>query len=341
MTAARGKAQPRPDALAIGPDATGTIVVSLNTTFRARDYPVIAWDLSAVPDDVEATVLWYSDIDSSRVFRHALVAEGGHLAPVGLARDPGWLGRIGGLALVLHGSFTEPIVVRSAAAKPMSAVQVVGERLREWLQFEPWSGASINGRVERAESESLSLPAVAAAFAAVAALLYAGLWWWKTRGFGPAILGGLGAVFVAAWFVADANWQWNLARQASLTRGLYGGKTWEERHRAAEDGALFAFMDRVRDKLPPPPARVFIAADLPYFRARGAYHLYPYDVYYDPSTGTIPAPGVIHKDDYVVVYQRRGVQYDASERRLRWDGNAPVDADLVVTGAGAALFHIR
>src|SRR5215472_6510470 len=91
MTAARGKAQPRPDALAIGPDATGTIVVSLNTTFRARDYPVIAWDLSAVPDDVEATVLWYSDIDSSRVFRHALVAEGGHLAPVGLARDPGWL----------------------------------------------------------------------------------------------------------------------------------------------------------------------------------------------------------------------------------------------------------
>jgi hypothetical protein len=342
MTAARGKAQLRPEGLVIAaPDSTGTAVVSLNTTFRARDYPVIAWDASAIPEDVEATVLWYSDIDSSRVFRHALVNEAGRLAPVRLAQDPGWLGRIGGVALVLRGSFTEPIVVRSAAAKAMSAAQVAGERLQEWLQFEPWTGASINGRPEQAQSESLPLPAVLALFAIVAAALYAGLWWLKSRAFRPALLGGVAGLFVTAWFIADAAWEWNLARQASLTRALYGGKTSEERHRAAEDGALFAFMDRVRNKLPPPRARVFIAAELPYFRARGAYHLYPYDVYYDPSSATLPPPGVIRKDDYLVVYQRRGVQYDASERRLRWDGNAPVDADLLITDTGAALFHIR
>ncbi|HZI84573.1 MAG TPA: hypothetical protein VFF44_11720, partial [Casimicrobiaceae bacterium] len=121
----------------------------------------------------------------------------------------------------------------------------------------------------------------------------------------------------------------------------YGGKTWEQRHLAAEDGALFAFIDRVRNKLPPPPARIFMAADVPYLRARGAYHLYPYNVYYDPASTAIPPPGEVRKGDYLVVYQRRGVQYDTAEQRLRWDAYAPVSADLLITAPGAALFQIR
>jgi hypothetical protein len=45
--------------------------------------------------------------------------------------------------------------------------------------------------------------------------------------------------------------------------------------------------------------------------------------------------------DYLVVYLRRGVQYDAAERRLRWDGYPPVEADLLLAATGAALFEIR
>ena len=342
LTATRGRVQPIPDALLVAaPDATGTVVISLNTTLRARDYPVIAWDAAAIPDDVEATLLWYSDIDSSRVFRLPLSVEAGRVAPAHVGHAPGWLGRIGGLALVLRGSFADPVVVRGAAAKPMSAFQITAERLHEWLRFEPWTGASINGFAAPQESDSLPFPAVLAVVTGLAALIYAGLWWWKSHSFGPAALVGLAAIFVAAWVVADARWQWNLARQAEATRTLYGGKTWEERHRVAEDGALFAFIDRVRNKLPAPPARVFVAADLPYFRIRAAYHLYPYDVYYDVASGAIPPPHVLRKGDYLVVYQRRGVQYEAAERRLRWDGYAPVDADLIITDAGAAMFQIR
>jgi hypothetical protein len=342
LSATRGRVQPMPDALIIAaPDSSGTVVISLNTTFRARDYPVVAWDAAGIPDDVEATLLWYSDIDSSRVFRHPLSVEDGRIAPARVAQDPGWLGRIGGLALVLRGSFANPIAVRGAAAKPMSAIQVAGERLREWLEFEPWTGASINGFATPQENDHLPLLAVLGTVTALATLIYAGLWWWKSRSFAPAALGGLVAIFLAAWVVADARWQWNLARQARATRTFYGGKTWEERHRVAEDGALFAFIDRVRNKLPPPPARVFVAADLPYFRARAAYHLYPYDVYYDAASGAIPPPDVLRKGDYLVVYQRRGVQYEAGEHRLRWDGYGPVDADLVIADAGAALFQVR
>jgi hypothetical protein len=342
LSASRGTAQLTPAGLIVAaPDSTHTAVIALNTSFRARDYASVAWDAAGIPENAEVTLLWYSDINSSRVFRHPLSVESGRIAPVTLAQDPGWLGRIGGLALVIQGDFDQPIVLRGAAAKPMSALQVLGDRVREWLAFEPWTGASINGVAAPPQPQELPLPLVLAAVAGLACLLYAGLSWWKLRVFGPALRASVAGILIAAWAIADARWQWNLVRQAGATLAQYGGKSWEERHLVAEDGPLFAFIEKVREKLPPPPARLFMAADLPYFRARGAYHLYPYNVYYDPSSGALPPPGVVRAGDYLVVYQRRGVQYDASVQRVRWDGQPPVNAELLLLDSGSALFKIR
>jgi len=342
LSITRGSARQTRDGLVVtAPDAARSVVISLNTSFRARDYPVIAWHAANVPDGVEATLLWYTDLQGSRVLRHTIAVEGGRLLPVSVASDPGWLGTIGGLALVLQGNFAEPIVIRGAAAEPMGALQVLGDRLREWLAFEGWTAASINGLASGADREALPLPALLAAGATLAALIYAALWRWTSRFLGATPVIGLAAILVAASIVADGRWQWNLAREAVAAWDRYGARSWEQRHRAAEDGALFDFIERVRNKLPNGPARLFMAADLAYFRARGAYHLYPHNVYYDPASPAIPPPGVVRSGDYLVVYQRRGVQYDAAERRLRWDGFPPVEADLVLSDAGAALFEIR
>ena len=64
-------------------------------------------------------------------------------------------------------------------------------------------------------------------------------------------------------------------------------------------------------------------------------------MYADSFRNVIPAPEILRQGDWVVVYQRRGVQYDAGSRQLRWDGLAPVTADLKLTDSGAALFEIR
>ena len=342
LAVTRGSGQLAPEGLVISaPDATRAVVISLNTSFRARDYPVIEWDAAGVPDNVEATMLWYSDIDASRVFRHSLIVEGGRFAPVTLAQDRGWIGRIGGLALVLQGSFAEPIVVPGAAAKPMSATQVLGDRVREWLAFEPWNGASINGLIGGADVQDLPLPALLGAVAGIAALAYAGLARWKPLVFGPVLGAGVPAMFVIAWIAVDARWQWNLLRQASVTYAQYAGKSWQERHLAAEDGPLFAFIEKVRAKLPDPPARVFMVAAAQYLRNRGAYHLYPYNVYFDPWSDTVPPPSAVRPGDFIVVYQRKGIQFDAAQHRLRWDDQAPIGVELLLVDAGAALFRVR
>jgi hypothetical protein len=263
------------------------------------------------------------------------------LAPAVLVQERGWLGRIGGLALVLHGDFSDPIVVRSATAKTLNPAQVLGDQVREWLAFEPWNGASLNNLSGGADAQDLPLPAFLAAAAALAALVYAGLARLQPLVLGPVLGAGVAAVFVIAWLASDARWEWNLARQAGATYAQYAGKSWRERHLAAEDAPLFAFIEKVRAKLPAPSARVFMTAGVHYFRDRGAYHLYPNNVYFDPWSDTMPAPSSVRPGDYIVVYLRQAVQYDAATRQLRWDNRQPVDADLVLSDPGAALFRVR
>jgi len=322
------------------PDSARTVVVSLGTSFRAQDYPVIAWNVTAIPEGVEAALLWYNDYQPARVFSRSLSVEAGRTAPALVSEDPHWIGRIGGLALVLHGSFADPITVRGVAARPMTAAQVLGDRGSEWLAFEPWNGTSINTLTGGADAQDLPLPVLLAAVVAVAALAYAALARWKPGALRPAQGTVIAAYFVAAWLVLDARWQWNLVRQVERTYHQYAGKSWEERHLAAEDGPLFAFIEKVRAKLPPPPVRVFVVADAHYFRDRGAYHLYPYNVYFDPWYNTTPPSSAVHPGDYLVVYQRRGVYYNAPQQSLRWDDSPPVKAELVLLDGAGSLFRI-
>jgi hypothetical protein len=345
LSVPRGTARLGKDGLTLlAADATDTVVISLDTAFRSADYPVIAWRAVNVPDDVRAALAWYSDYKASRMSTRALVVEGGQIAPVDLGSDPDWIGNIRGLALVLQGHITQPVFVRGVIAKSMTPREILTDRAREWLAFEPWNGASINTVVGGADVQELPLPALLATIAMLGSLIYAVLSRWAPAAVGTFRPEVVGYVFLAAWLLLDARWQWNLARQVALTYNRYEGKSWQERHFAAEDGELFAFIERVREQLPPVSeqrTRVFMVADANYFRDRGAYHLYPYNVYFDPWQDTMPPASALRPGDYLVVYRRAGVQYEPAERQLRWNGGGPLGADLLFADAGAALFRIR
>jgi hypothetical protein len=337
----RGSSQMREDGLALlAPDATGTTLVSVATSLRSSDYRVIAWETRGLPDDVEAALLWQSDYRPGRVFNRRLEVEAGRIAPFSLEREPNWVGRITGLALGLKGSYPQPIIVQGATAKTMSASEIIGERVGEWFKFEPWNGASINTIIGGADVQDLPMAFTFGVVIGLAALIYAALARWRPHWVGASGAFVVGAMFLAAWFALDVRWQWNLVRQVELTGHQYAGKTWHERHLAAEDKAVFAFIEKVRANLPPPPARVFMVADDHYFRDRGAYHLYPYNVYFDPWANTMPPVSAVRTGDFMVVYQRRGVQYDAATKHLRWEGGAPIAAELLFAESGGALFRI-
>jgi hypothetical protein len=322
-----------------GVDAAGTALITIETDFRSGDYRAIAWNAIDVPDQANLRLLWRTDYAPGKLNSMALTVAAGRLLPAIVAKDPNWIGRIRGLALLIQGPLPNALRIHDVVAKPMGAAELAGDRAREWFTFEGFNGTSIDSIVGGADVQDLPLPvllALAAALAAAAAFALA-----KTRGRMAALPAMLATVFLAAWVAGDARWVWDLARQTRATGLRYASLDARERHLAAEDGPLYAFVEKVRAKLPPTPARVFMAADAHYFRGRGAYHLYPHNVMFDPFLNTMPARARLRSGDYVVVWQRRGVQYDPGAQRLRWDGGEPIAAELLVSEPGAALFRIR
>jgi hypothetical protein len=286
-----------------------------------------------------------------------LPVEAGRLAPLDLQHDAHWIGRIKGLALALHGPLGAPVSVRGVVARPGDAFETLGNRYREWTTFRPWSGTSINTVPGGADAQALPLPLLLAAAIAVSAVVLFALArhrvtvWATGRAIATATATATAtrtataaaviAITLAAWLVLDAHWAVSLLRQVRATAQQFAGKDWRERHLAATDGALFAFIDKARTILPAGPARVFVIADADYLRARAAYHLYPYNAWYVPLANLLPPVNRLHQGDWIVVYQRRGVEYDAALHRLRWEGGVTIPAELRLLDHGGALFEVQ
>ncbi len=320
-------------------DGAGGALVTVETDIRSADFRAIAWEATDVPEQADVRLVWRSDYAPGKLNSTPIAVASGRLLPTLVSSNPNWVGRIRGLALAVNGPLPRRMRIRGVVAKPLGAAEVAGDRVREWLAFEGFTGTSINSITGGADVQDLPLPVLTAAAVALAALAWLGLARYRARA--ASLPAGLAILFVAAWLLQDARWMWDLARQARVTARTYAGLGWRDKHLAAEDGPLFAFIENVRAKLPAEPARVFMSADEHYFRGRGAYHLYPHNVFYEPYRNAIPASSRLRSGDYFVVYQRRGVQYDAAAQKLRWDGGEPIAADLLLNVPGAALFRIR
>ena len=319
----------------------GNAVISVNTDLRAVDYPVVAWFVSDVPDNAKVALLWRTDVEPSRLNTRPLDVASGHVLPLDVHADPHWLGRIVGLALVIQGPLDAPIRVRGVAAKPSDAIETLRDRAREWLTPESWNGATINTVSGGAESQSLPLPLLLACGIAVAVGACLVVFRRRTRAALPAIAMATIGLALASWFVLDARWVANVARHTDDTARRYAGKDERDKHLAADDGALYAFIDKALRVMPNERARVFVVADADFFRGRAAYHLYPHNVWFDPYHDALPPADKLRPGDWLVVFQRRGVQYDAALHRVRWDGNVTVPAELKLLDHGNALFEIQ
>ncbi len=320
-------------------DSAGIAIISLNTDLRATDFAAISWDVADFPEAAEAQLLWRNDYQPAKLQSVRLTSAYGRLRPAVILGNPDWAGRISGVALAIRGTLPQPVRIRGGVAKPMGALELLRDRFDEWRTFEPWSGTSINTLSGGADIQGLPLPALLAATILLAALVWYALA--RSRRLTSGLPAAIGLLFVVGWLLVDLRWTVNYAQQVGETAAKYAGKDSRERHLAAEDGPLFAFLEKARAKMPEPRARVFMVADATYFRGRGAYHLYPHNVYFEPVQNLMPSPSALRSGDYLVAYQRRGVQYNAAENKLRWDDGREVGADLLLVEPGAALFRIR
>jgi len=322
------------------PDANGITLVNVTTDFRSTDYAGVQWLAAGLPDDADVRLLWHTDVQPGKLNEVSLRVSGGR-ATTTIVNDRAWLGRITGLALAVRGTLPQSIRIAGVAARPMGARDVVRERLGEWRACEPWNGASINTVTGGDDDPRAPLPVALALVVALAGGAVVALRRWKPASFSASTPVLLAAFFLAAWLVLDARWTLNLVRQERATAAQFAGKDARERLLASEDGALYAFIEKALAVMPKTPVRVFVAADADYFRGRAAYHLYPHNVYFTARGDTLPNAASFRAGDWLLVYQRRGMQFDKAQGRIRWDDGQTLAAEAKLVEPGAALFVIR
>jgi hypothetical protein len=342
LTLARGTGSVVDDELVITAlDASGNALVTLTSDFRSSEYAAIAWIATDLPEQADVRLFWRNDYRPDKLNTATVGVDAGHVLPSVMNKDAAWIGRVTGLALAIHGTLDKPIRVRGVVAKPMGAGEMLGDRAREWLAFESWNGASINTITGGADIQDLPLPMLLAA-----ALFLSGGAYVAWRRFRPApgavpVAFALVGLLVIGWFILDARWTWNFARQVRATAADFGGKDNRDRHLAMEDGPLYAFIEKARGLMPKEPARVFVVSDVAYFRERAAYHLYPHNVYAESASSAMPPASRLRPGDWLIAYREHGIQYDPAQGRLRWDGNQIVNAELKLVEPGSAVFLIR
>lgn len=337
---ARGAGRAEGDALIVEETGSGGIAIAAYQSYglQARDYPQISINVSTTAATrPEVLFLWRTADNPGTTSTRRLAWRGNQLDPLTLSEDADWQGEIIGLALVMRGDIHARLVLKNLTLQSNSAAAILANLVNGWQFFEPWHGGSINYIYGGKEDAAISIVLAATALLAVALIIY-GLWAkWRHHIIKPGVIAVLG---VLIWLLVDLRWQGNLFAQLGQTHARYAGKDWSDKHRAAEDGDLFNFTQAIKAKLGGQPARILVFSDLDYFRGRAAYHLYPHNVYYLIKDGSLPAAELLRSGEYLLLYQKRGVQYHPGKKELLWNGK-PLPVEPILIANGNALFKVR
>lgn len=306
----------------------GVALASLATpAFRAEDYSIVHWAISNTVPGIRMDFLWRTAENPNQIFIRPLEWGKEGILPLQMEANPDWRGHITGLALRVHA----PLTVEGVQLVSVAPMRIIW---RQWFGAEPWQGYSINFTGEN-EPRQWILPLPFVVSALVLALLgYGLLVWRKCLAWDARLVWTL--VFLA-WFVLDLRWQVDLWHKLGATKNLYAGKSWEEKHLAAPDAALFDFMRKVREKLPSNSSRVFLFADDDYIRGRGAYHLYPFNVL---SSLDLRSAGLFRPGDYIIFLGKDGVKHDASQQLLKW-GAQQLGVELLLQDGNYLLLRVH
>lgn len=313
----------------------GIAIASLSPkAFRARDYSTFTWRIDGAPPDTQFALLWRTTENSDRVFTTKAKPVKDGVVSWNMDRTANWQGQIRGVALLVKGELKAPISVKSLSARPVSILDAFEKMVRGWFSFQGWEPSSINYLDGEALDQEISLPmAVAAAVFLVVIVYFALVRFGLLQG--SAVV--LSCIIFLGWFVLDARWQWILFRQLEVTHQQFVGKSIEDKH-LVMDGPLAKFLQQASLKMAGTKGRVLYLSDDNYLLSKGRYYLYPQNVlaFNDLAAVHHAKPG-----DYVVVFAKKGTNYDSVKQALVWEGPSSRPADLLLSDTGNLLVRIR
>lgn len=117
-------------------------------------------------------------------------------------------------------------------------------------------------------------------------------------------------------------------------------QTGHEMRLSADDGQLYAFIDRLRNEVALHPGRVIVGSDFPYFRGRAGYHLLPFNALAIIYHRYFHDAQNYRAGDYFCIFAREGIEYDPVAEMLSWDKKPPLHAERILEMGRGALYRV-
>ena len=299
--------------------------MSVKTTLEVDQYAAIEWIAIDVPETIDVSLLWRTDVKPEQLNSIPLTVISGRLLPVVTNRPSAWLGSIEGLALAMKGPIAEPVRIRGVIW-PLSAAQVLRDRAREWLTSKVARHVDQYRHRRRRPAGSAAAVAPGVCRRAVRPVVAA------VRRLRPSALpastfAALVTFVLAAWLLLDLRWTYNLVRRS--TRPPSASPKELDRQAPRRRGRPAVRLRPESEGSDARRTRALSSAPIRVLpRACGLSPLSPATCSSIRPRPALPDRVYFRSGDWFLVYLRKGVQFDAAQGKLRWDNNEPVDAEL-------------
>ena len=304
-------------------------------------YPSLHLGFANKPVNANLLVLWRTVATGEEVHVYRAPVDSRKSQWLATREMSGWTGSITSLGLVILGQPGERITLTDFAVFPMSLLQQQKTLAADWTKFTAWKHNSINAHPGVSSTASSIYPVpVAIAILALGLIFYRLLLLvlGPTASFDWRVVAG---IFLTCWISLDLLWQEKLLTQLGQTYGTFYGKDTREQLAIGPDAELVGFVTAVNQQLAPQDARIFVSSASDYLGMRGAYYLYPSNVYWKRGGGELPDLKYLHSGDYVVVIEPTDTRFDSLTQNLSIPENRSLGVEPLLSHPMGKLFRVK
>lgn len=251
-----------------------------------------------------------------------------------------WAGTIEAIQFTFYAAGHQSLEIRDISLHPASPARQLHAIVSDLASFAPWKRAQMNTHTGVAKISSFyPVPLV------VTLLLLSWL------GYGLILLFSrqkrdfdwtvVALIFLFCWIALDLIWQKRLLHQVVHSYHTFAGKTTAEKLAVGPDQNLYNFLAEVKQHIEPADARVLVSSSDLYLGMRGAYYLYPFNVYWHLEGPEVPPNRYLRPGDYVVFINPTTSRFNPVSHTMLSRENKREPAELLLSRLAGKLVRLK
>lgn len=326
-------------------DSKGTQKATLRLPpFKAKDFAYLNLTFAESENGAKEgkptriTLCWKSSTAPEEQQAYRLEAQSRANLWLATAELPRWRGVISDLELEISGKPNATVWVKEFSLHSASITHQLRSIFSDLVMFPGWNRASMNAHIGAVNSASFYPAILFAGWFASSLFVYALMC--LPRPIVNANWYSVGLIFLAVWISLDLVWQNRLLQQLGKTWHQFSGKTSEQKLVIGPDAELYQFIDQAKHAIHTTNPRIFVGSSDDYTGLRGAYYLYPKNVYWRLHGSELPPPFLLRSGDYIVLLHPSDIELNRESSELTFTRRS-LSVDILVDSMTGLVLRVR